>query len=318
AALNEGAESRSDLYPMVRGRLTAIDGAEPREAVPAEARGDNALRRELNLTWRADPPEGNRLVAGEWFDAEAATSGEAATPVPISLESGLAGRLGLELGDVLTFTVGSATIDGEITSLRDLDWDSFRPNFYVIFPPGVLERFGHSYITAFHLAPDERALPGRLVRDFPGVTLLDVEAILERVREVLSQVTRAVELVLVLVLLAGISVLHAALAASLPVRAHEAGLLRVFGAGDRLLRRVQGAEFALLGLASGLLAAALTELAAAGLYGGWLDLTPRWHPALWLALPLGGALLVGAIGQWLSRGIRRRAPAESLGLLGET
>ncbi|MFD2666115.1 MULTISPECIES: ABC transporter permease [Halomonas] len=317
AALNEGAESRSDLYPMVRGRLTAIDGAEPREAVPAEARGDNALRRELNLTWRADPPEGNRLVAGEWFDAEAATGGEAATPVPISLESGLAGRLGLELGDVLTFTVGSATIDGEITSLRDLDWDSFRPNFYVIFPPGVLERFGHSYITAFHLAPDERALPGRLVRDFPGVTLLDVEAILERVREVLSQVTRAVELVLVLVLLAGISVLHAALAASLPVRAHEAGLLRVFGAGDRLLRRVQGAEFALLGLASGLLAAALTELAAAGLYGGWLDLTPRWHPALWLALPLGGALLVGAIGQWLSRGIRRRAPAESLGLLGE-
>lgn len=317
AALNEGAESRSDLYPMVRGRLTAIDGAPPREAVPAEARGANSLRRELNLTWRADPPEGNRLVAGEWFDAEAASGGEAASPVPISLESGLAGRLGLELGDVLTFTVGSATIDGEITSLRDLDWDSFRPNFYVIFPPGVLERFGHSYITAFHLAPEERALPGRLVRDFPGVTLLDVEAILERVREVLSQVTRAVELVLVLVLLAGVSVLHAALAASLPVRAHEAGLLRVFGAGDRLLRRVQGAEFALLGLASGLLAAALTELAAAGLYGGWLDLAPRWHPALWLALPLGGALLVGAIGQWLSRGIRRRAPAESLGLLGE-
>ncbi len=317
AALEEAADSRSDLYPMVRGRLTAIDGVAPREAVPAEARGANALRRELNLTWRADPPEGNRLVAGEWFDAGAASSGEMASPVPISLERELAGRLGLELGDVLTFTIGSASIEGEITSLRDLDWDSFRPNFYVIFPPGVLERFGHSYITAFHLEDGDREVLGRLVRDFPGVTLLDVEAILERVREVLSQVTRAVELVLALVLLAGVSVLHAALAASLPVRAHEAGLLRVFGAGDRLLRRVQGAEFALLGLASGLLAAALTELAAAGLYGGWLDLAPRWHPELWLVLPPGGALLVGGIGQWLSRGIRRRAPAESLGLLGE-
>ncbi|WP_240724601.1 ABC transporter permease [Halomonas borealis] len=318
AALGEAAEGRSDLYPMVRGRLTAIDGDAPRESVPPEARGDNALRRELNLTWRADLPEGNRLVAGDWFDAGAVSGDEAASPVPISLESGLAGRLGLELGDTLTFTIGSASVAGEITSLRELNWDSFRPNFYVIFPPGVLERFGHSYITAFHLESGDSAVLGRLVRDFPGVTLLDVEAILERVREVLSQVTRAVELVLVLVLLAGISVLHAALAASLPVRAHEAGLLRVFGAGDRLLWRVQGAEYALLGLASGLLAAALAELAAAGLYGGWLDLTPRWHPWLWGLLPLGGALLVGAIGQWLSRDIRRRAPAESLGLLGET
>ncbi|MFG6177117.1 ABC transporter permease [Halomonas sp. THAF12] len=318
-ALNEAAEARSALYPMVRGRLTAIDGQPPREAVPAEARGDNALRRELNLTWRADLPEGNRLVAGEWFeDVDGATQeSDRASPVPVSMESELAERLGLGLGDVLTFSVGSATVDGRIASLRELDWDSFRPNFYVIFPPGVLERFGHSYITAFHLDTRDRDTLRRLVRDFPGVTLLDVEAILERVREVLAKVSRAVELVLGLVLLAGVSVLYAALTASLPVRAHEAGLLRVFGAGDRLLSRVQGAEYALLGLASGLLAAALTELAAAGLYGGWLDLAPRWHPALWIALPLGGALLVGVIGQWLSRGVRRQAPAESLGLLGE-
>ncbi|MDR5865583.1 ABC transporter permease [Halomonas koreensis] len=328
AALGEAAASRSALYPMVRGRLTAIDGRPPRQAVPEEARGDNALRRELNLTWRASLPEGNRLVAGEWFApraggaaggwVEAAEAGPGAARVPISVESGLAERLGLALGDTLTFTIGSAAITGEIESLRELDWDSFRPNFYVIFPPGVLERFGHSYITAFHLdGADREALRG-LVRDFPGVTLLDVEAILERVREVLARVTRAVELVLAFVLLAGVSVLHAALTASLPVRAHEAGLLRVFGAGNRLLARVQGAEYALLGLASGLLAAGLAELAAAGLYGGWLELTPRWHPELWLGLPAAGAVLVGGIGLWLSRGLRRRAPAESLALLGET
>ncbi|MBB3189601.1 ABC transporter permease [Halomonas cerina] len=324
--LAEEAEARSALYPMVRGRITAINGQTPRNAVPDEAQGDNALRRELNLTWRETLPEGNRVVAGEWFAAGdvSADSGDwlarvdaRRDTVPISLEDGLAGRLGLALGDTLTFSIGSQTITGEVTSLRDLDWDSFRPNFYVIFPPGVLERFGHSYITAFHLDDGDRETLKRLVSAFPAVTLLNVDAILGQVRDVLGQVTRAVELVLVFVLLAGISVLYAALTASLPVRAHEGGLLRVFGASNRLLSRVQGAEFAVLGLASGLLGALLAELAAAGIYVAWLDLTPRLHPGLWLVLPLGGALLVGGIGHLLSRGLRRQAPVASLGLLGE-
>ena len=324
ATLHEAADAHSDLYPMVRGRITAIEGQSPQDVVPQEARGDNALRRELNLTWSDEVPTGNRLVAGEWFAASASASEgwmgavDARSIAPISLESGLAKRLGLGVGDTLTFTLGSETLQGQVASLRELDWDSFRPNFYVIFPPGVLEEFGHSYITAFHLDTAQRGVLRGLVEDFPAVTLLDVESILSRVREVLGQVTRAVELVLVFVLLAGISVLYAALVASMPVRAHEAGLLRVFGAGNRLLARIQGAEFALLGLASGVLAAMLAELAAAGIYITWLDLTPRWHPWLWLGLPFGGILLVGGIGHWLSRGLRRQAPMASLGLLGET
>ncbi|PRY72651.1 ABC transporter permease [Halomonas ventosae] len=331
SALAGAADARSALYPMVRGRLTAINDQLPQEAVPAESRGDNALRRELNLTWRETLPEGNRVVAGEWFaegqDSETGgwldevaaepppTASEAA--VPISMEDGLAERLGIALGDRLTFTIGSDAVTGEVTSLRSLDWESFRPNFYVIFPPATLERFGHSYITAFHLGDDDRDLLRQLVRAFPGVTLLDVEAILGQVREVLTQVTRAVELVLGFVLLAGISVLYAALIASLPVRAHESGLLRVFGASNRLLSRMQAAEFAVLGLASGLMGALLAELAAAGIYLAWFDLAPRIHWLLWLTLPPVGALLIGLIGHLLSRGLRQRAPAASLGLLGE-
>ncbi|MDR5891349.1 ABC transporter permease [Halomonas mongoliensis] len=328
AALGDAADARSALYPMVRGRITAINDMAPRDAVPPDARGDNTLRRELNLTWRETLPEGNRLVAGQWFDdLEGAEPGGwlgevAAEPaqarVPISVEDGLVERFGLALGDTLTFTIGGQEIVGEIASLRDLDWDSFRPNFFVIFPPGVLEGFGHSYITAFHLDAEEREVQRGLVRDFPGVTLLNVDAILAQVRELLTQVTRAVELVLGFVLLAGVSVLYAALTASRPVRAHESGLLRVFGAGNRMLSRVQGAEFAILGFASGLMGALLAELATAALYLAWLDLTPRLHGWLWLALPLGGALLVGVIGHLLSRGLRRQAPAASLGLLGET
>src|SRR5690554_285574 len=332
SALEANADDRTALYPMVRGRLTQINGEPAREAVPAESRGDNSLRRELNLTWQAELPEGNRVVAGEWFDAWEAEVSDVTAPngwlgevdaeshastVPISVEDGLAERLGLALGDRIVFAIGSEEVIGEVTSLRNLDWDSFRPNFFVIFPPGVLERFGHSYITAFHLEADEGATLRQLVQRFPAVTLLNVDAILVQVREIVTQVTRAVELVLAFVLLAGVSVLYAALTASRPARAHESGLLRVFGAGNRMLSRIQGAEFAILGFASGLMGVLLTELATAGIYIMWLDLAPRLHPWLWVVLPLGGALLIGAIGHALSRSLRRQAPAASLGLLGE-
>ena len=317
-ALEANADDRTALYPMVRGRLAAINGEPAREAVPAESRGDNSLRRELNLTWQAELPEGNRIVAGEWFDGLGEVDAEShANTVPISVEDGLAERLGLTLGDRVAFTIGSEEVVGEVTSLRNLDWDSFRPNFFVIFPPGVLERFGHSYITAFHLDADEGEALRQLVQRFPAVTLLNVDAILAQVREIVTQVTRAVELVLAFVLLAGVSVLYAALTASRPARAHESGLLRVFGAGNRMLSRIQGAEFAILGFASGLMGVLLTELATAGIYIMWLDLAPRLHPWLWVVLPLGGALLIGAIGHALSRSLRRQAPAASLGLLGE-
>lgn len=318
-------ETQSTLYPMVRGRITQINGQAPREAVPPDARGDNSLRRELNLTWQSELPEGNQVVAGQWFVAEPqgwmsevdATASSESQTVPISVEDGLAERLGLGIGDEITFAVGSDSITTHIQSLRSLNWDSFNPNFFVIFPPGVLESFGHSFITAFHLPDQEQGLVRELVSDFPGVSLLNVDAILGQVRDVLTQVTRAVELVLVLVLLAGVSVLYAALTASRPVRAHESGLLRVFGAGNRMISRVQGAEYALLGFASGVLGALLAELATAALYLYWLDLTPRLHLGLWLALPIGGALLIGLIGHALSYSLRKQAPAASLGLLGE-
>ena len=320
-------DTQSTLYPMVRGRITEINGQAPRDAVPADARGDNSLRRELNLTWQSELPEGNQVVAGQWFapasepegwmsEVDATPSSDSET-VPISVEDGLAERLGLGLGDEITFAVGSDSIKTRIESLRSLNWDSFNPNFFVIFSPGVLESFGHSFITAFHLPDEEQGLVRELVSDFPGVSLLNVDAILGQVRDVLTQVTRAVELVLILVLLAGVSVLYAALTASRPVRAHESGLLRVFGAGNRMISRVQGAEYALLGFASGLLGAVLAELATAALYLYWLDLTPRLHIGLWLTLPIGGALLIGVIGHALSYSLRRQAPAASLGLLGE-
>lgn len=311
-ALDGSGESRSDFFPIVRGRLTMINGVTARQAVPEEAREDGNLSREINLTWREEMPPDNQIIAGEWF-----TVGEGGEPAPISIASDLSERLGIGLGDVLGFDIGGEILDARVTSIREVEWEAFRPNFFVIFPPGELERFGASYITSFYLSAEHQGLLNQLVRDFPSVTLLDIDALLTQLREILAQVSRAVEAILALVLFAGVAVLYAAMIVSHPARAHEGALLRVFGAGDRYLLRVQATEFVLLGVGSGLLGAALAELAAAALYLGWLDLPARPHPLLWLSMPPLGALLIGGIGLLLSRSLRRTAPLESLKLLGE-
>ncbi|ART63937.1 ABC transporter permease [Kushneria marisflavi] len=323
SALDEMTDSRSEVYPIVRGRLVEINGVTARDAVPEKARNDGNLRREINLTWAATMPANNTLTQGRWFsndgfsgDSETAPATRDA-PVGVSVAESMAKDFSLALGDRLTFDIGGREVTARITSLRQVDWESFQPNFFVIFPPGPLERFSHSFITAFHLPASEQQALGPLIQQYPSVSLLDIDAILQQVRDLLSQVSRAVELVLLFVLLAGIAVLYAALTASLPARAHEWALLRVFGAGDKRLVSTQLAEFGWLGFASGLLGAMLAEGISALLYGVWLDLDVRLHLSLWLLMPLSGALLIGGIGYLLSTPLRRQAPMESLRLLGE-
>lgn len=339
----QAGDSQSELYPMVRGRITVLNGEsllgrsqqralekadadqEPaaggmQEGADREGDGEKqgVPQRELNLTWHRDLPNHNRLTAGDWAPMETfadATPAQRITiageqGVPVSMEEDLAERMGLTLGDTLSFTVGSEVIKAQVVNTRFVDWDSFQPNFYVVFPPGALDGFAHSYMTAFHLEDDRKLAP--LVRDYPSVSLINIDAILSRVQELIAQVSRAVELILGLVLLAGASVLYAALVASRPAREHEGALYKVFGAGQSLLARLQAAEFVLLGMLSGLLGAMLAEGAAVGLYSGWLGLPVALHPWLWISLPLLGALLVGGLGFWLSREVRRQPPMAGL------
>ncbi|HBJ27667.1 FtsX-like permease family protein, partial [Cobetia sp.] len=337
----QAGDSQSELYPMVRGRITALKGEsllgrsqqrlqaaqsdQPAAGGMQEGRSDEGdgeqqgvPQRELNLTWHRDLPDHNRLSAGEWTpisdfadaDSEARSRRAATQGVPVSMEEELAERMGLVIGDSLSFTIGSETVKAQVVNLRHVDWDSFLPNFYVIFPPGALESFAHSYMTAFHLEDERKLAP--LVRDYPSVSLINIDAILTRVQELIAQVSRAVELILGLVLLAGASVLYAALVASRPAREHEGALYKVFGAGQGLLARLQAAEFVLLGLLSGLLAAMLAEGAAVGLYSGWLGLPVVLHPWLWVLLPLTGGVLIDGLGFWLSREVRRQPPMAGL------
>ena len=302
AFLERRGVKASALYPLVRGRLTEINGVPVRERVSKESRAQEAIQRELNLTWTGSLQADNAIARGRWWRAE--DHGRAL----VSVEERLARRMGIRLGDTLGFVITGEPVKVKVASLRTVQWDSFRPNFYMVFPPGFLDDYPATYMTSFHLRPEQRPLLTRFVRLFPSVTILDLGQILSQVRRLLAQVTAAIEYILVFVLLAGLAVLFAALEASLDERLYEGALLRTLGANRRQLRLGHLAEFCAMGLFAGLVAAAGTELIAYLLYVELLNLdyAPKWR--LWIALPLLAALLVGLAGFLGTRRVIRYSP----------
>lgn len=292
----------AELYPMVRGRLADINGESMRKRIQPGDNGSGAVRRELNLTWSDSLPEDNTLTAGKWF-----TKQDRGKPL-VSVEARLADRLGIKLGNDLTFSFGTDELTVKVASLRTVQWDSFRPNFFMIFPPGVLDLYPATYMTSFYLPQGRKGELAEMIRQFPAVTVIDLDRIMEQVRRILRQVTLAVEYVLVFVLLAGFAVLYAALQASLDERLYEGALLRTLGASRRQLRSGHLAEYALLGALSGLLAAGGAELIAFILYREvfHLEYSIQWW--LWGWLPLIGALLIGIAGFIGTRRVVLKSP----------
>jgi putative ABC transport system permease protein len=235
-----------ELLPMVRGRLRAVNGKAVQAADYPEERAQRLAEREFNLSWASTLPPGNAISAGRWLEPTAGG---------FSVEEGLANTLGLKLGDRLAFDVAGSPVEARITSLRRLEWDSMRVNFFVIAPPAVLGGFPASYIASFHLAPEQAEFGRKLVAAFPALTLIDVSALLGQLQAMLGQLSRTVQFVFLFALGAGLLVLFAALEASLEERALETAILRALVARNSQLRRALLAEFAALGLVSGGLAA---------------------------------------------------------------
>jgi putative ABC transport system permease protein len=295
------------LYPVVPGRLIAINDQPVRQLVSKESQGERAIRRDLSLTWAADLPADNLLKAGHWWRPHNAPD---ALP-GVSVESELAESLGLQLGDRLRFNVGGSERETRVTSLREVDWNNFQPNFYMIFEPGTLQDLPATYLTSFYLPAGQERQLVELARAFPTVTLLQVDALLTQLRSILSQVTLAIEYVLLFVLAAGLAVLFAGLQATLDERIRQGALLRALGAQRRLLIKARRSEFALLGATSGVLAALGCELISALLYRFAFDLT--WHPHPWLLLlPVLGALLIGGAGMLGTRRALNACPLQVL------
>ncbi len=296
------------LYPVVPGRLISINGEPATEFVTKDSAGDRALQRDLSLTWAEDLPAGNVVTAGSWW------SQQPSDDIPgVSVEGKVADNLKIKLGDRLVFSVGGVNREAKVTSLREINWDNFQPNFFMIFQPGTLKDLPATYLTSFYLAPGHDQQIVDLSRAFPAVTILQVEALLEQLRSILAQVTLAVEYVLLFVLAAGMAVLFSGLQATLDERIRQGALLRALGAERPLLTKARRIEFGLLGAVSGLLAALGSELVSLVLYRYALDLP--WHPHPWLlVLPLVGALLIGGAGVF---GTRRALNASPLTVLRE-
>ncbi|MEZ3499799.1 putative ABC transporter permease subunit YbbP [Pantoea sp. KPR_PJ] len=273
------------FYPIARVRLTGLNGK------AADPSVDSALNRELNLTWMSERPDHNPLVAGSWPPK----------PGEVSMETELAGRLGVRLGDTLTFTGDTQAFSATITSLRKVDWESLRPNFFFIFPPGALDAQPQTWLTSFRLE-NNPALLAQLNRAFPTLSLLDIGSIMRQIGQVLTQVSQALEIMVVLVTFCGVLLLLAQIQVGMRQRRQELVVCRTLGAGKKLLRATLWWEFALLGIVSGVAAALGAEAALWALQRKIFDFP--WQPdwTLWLALPLSGALLLSICGGWL--GIR--------------
>ena len=328
------------LLPMVRGRLVAINAAPIDGGSYADPRARELVEREFNLSYAEQMPEWNELVQGQWwtpsideqktpsFPRRRESSSElkelgsrlrGSDEIPserkeLSVEEGIAERLGIRLGDELTYDVGATPFTARVTSLRKVQWDSMRVNFFVIATPELLRDYPVSYLTSFYLPPDQVRAGDQLVREFPNLLVIDTGAMIEQVRGIMEQIAQAAGVIFLFTLSSGLAVLYAALLATQDERINEAAILRTLGADSRYLRRLHLAEFAALGLLSGLLASAGAVLLGWVLARFVLEIPYHASAIIWPIGVLGGMLVVMLAG-WL--GTRRLTVLPPLAILRE-
>ena len=284
-SLQQTGVQNYDWYPMIRGRLVAINGKTVSPQDYSEERAKRLVDREFNLSSRAAKPEHNAVVQGTWQDNEKDA---------VSVEVGIAQTLGLKMGDRLQFDIGGVLSEGRVTSLRKVDWGSMRANFFVIYPVDNLPNVPLSYMAAFK-TPDVPAFERNLLQQFPNITSVDLRASITQIQKVLDQVIRAVEFLFAFTLMAGLLVLMAAVTSTREERKREFAIMRALGATGQLLSQVQTAELMGVGLLAGFLASLVAELVGWGLARFVFEF--EWTASLWV--PAAGAL-TGAVLAWLA------------------
>ncbi len=294
------------LFPMIRARMIAINGRPIDEVVAGNDRAQGFAEREQNLSWAEQPQLDNKIVAGRWWTES--DRGKAYVSVATEYQE----DLGLALGDRLAFDVAGEAIEAEILSFREVEWDTFRPNFFLVFSPGTLEGLAGTWLTSLKLDLEQRQMLAELVRRFPSVSVFDIDAILAQVREVIDRASLAVQYVFLFTLAAGITVLLAAIQSTRDERRYESAMLRTLGARRRVVLAGVAAEFTALGMLSGVLAAIGATLA------GWLlarevfDLSYTIDPWVWVIGLAAGAVIVGGAGTLAARSVVNHPPINTL------
>jgi len=301
-ALREAGVEKFDWYPMIRGRLVAVNGRSVSAQDYEDERARRLVEREFNLSNSAVQPPNNTITGGRWQSEEVGA---------ISIEEGLAKTLRLKVGDVLRFEVAGVPIDSTITSLRKVDWASMRANFFALYPVSAMPDLPVTYLSAFK-APPVRGFDNALVRQFPNITATDVGSAIAQLQKVLDQVIAAVEFLFVFTLAAGLVVLFAAVSATREDRAREYAIMRAVGAGSALLRQVQRIELAGVGLLAGFLASLVASAVGWALAHYVFDFAWVVSPWVPLAGSLAGAALALAAGWWGLREVLNRPVMQTL------
>ncbi len=293
----------SQFYPVVRGRLVKINDIAVQQIVSKDSQGERATHRDLSLTWGKQLPEDNKTIAGQWNANEKGR---------VSIEQKLAKSLKVDLGDKLTFTLGSQQLEATVSHIRSVQWDTMKPNFYMVFSPGTLADYATTYITSFYLPEENKRVLNTLVKTYPSITVLEVDAMLKQFKMILTQLTAAINYLLYFALLAGFTVLFAAVYSTLDSRIYQGTLMRTMGANKALLRKAHLVEFSILGFVSGLIAVLMSELLIYTLYRYILHLDYQSNGTLWVSVLLISTICIAVTGYWGVRGVVTKSPMQVL------
>lgn len=274
-------------------------GDEPEEG---EVRGRLSRRQ---VTWAAELPADNRVTGGEWWEATV-------EPGFVSIEQDYADWLDIELGDVIEFEINAQTVSAEVSSFRSVRWDNMQPNFFIIFSPGTIDHLGATFLSTALMEREQKILLNELVQRFPTIVVIEIDALIEQIQNIIAQVTSAIELISVLVLVCGALVLLACVNATLDERFYENAILRTLGAGKRLIMTSLLIEFASIGLMAGLVATLGAEASLYYLQEQVFEQEFALHYWVWLAGPLAGMIIIGGLGVNSTRGVVNISPLNVL------
>lgn len=293
------------LYPMIKARLIEINSKPVREFVSKEELSRAGADRELNLSWAEVLSEDNRVIEGEWVASAKAKD-------TVSVEKKLAQNLNIHVGDQLTFMMAADTFTAKVGSIRSVEWDRMRPNFYMLLSEKKLAPFAKTYMTSFWLPVEKTALVTQLLKQFPTIVVIDIDVLIKQIRRIIHHVSLALEVILVFVILASLLVLYATVQQTLVERTHENAIIRALGGTRQLIAKSLVAEFALIGLIAGLMASLGAELLLLVLQKNVFDMPLQLHPELWLIAPVLGMCLIGSAGYWSAKKVLQVAPMQLL------
>ncbi|MCX2757243.1 ABC transporter permease [Vibrio sp. Sgm 22] len=274
---------RTQAFPIIRGRLTTINGVEASEYSDTSGETD-ALSREINFTWGDSLPEYNEVLEGSWTQEQG-----------VSVESDVAEQLDLKIGDELSFTINSQNVSAKVNSIRKVEWREMKPNFYFIFTPDVLSSIPSTWLVSFRLEEQHNQMLNELSRNHPTVSLMDIRKMGSKIQELLKQIVWSITVLAALGVVAGLLLIFTLLRLSLSQRQQEIRLYRTLGASKKRILNTIWCEYGLMALVAGSIAALGSELSVAGVMNFGFELQPSLHPMFWIALPVLTFITLAAV-----------------------